>query len=135
MRDPAVALLLPAGDLPAAGDDRPRVRVADVADRALLRAGILRLEDERFADGILAALDVDANRLLQRPGGFELADRVPRADQRCQRTVGSRLVRLLQRAGPGVVALGRDVQVSGGRHVACQRQGDGDEESNELVHD
>ena len=31
MRDPAVALLLPAGDLPAAGDDRPLAGVADVA--------------------------------------------------------------------------------------------------------
>ena len=61
MGDPTVTLLRPTGDLPAAGDDRPAARIAEVGDRALLRAGILRREDERFDDVILAASDEHPN--------------------------------------------------------------------------
>ena len=80
---PPAALLPPTGDLPAAGDDRPIAGIARVRDGVLLAAGIRRLEDERFDHGILAASDEDANWLPQRPGGFDLANGVPRAAQRC----------------------------------------------------
>ena len=121
---PTVTLPFPTGNLPAAGDGRLLDGGPEVGDRALLRAGVLGLEDEWVGDGILAASDEDANRPLELPERLDLADRVPRAGQRCQRTVGSRRVRLLQPAAPGIVALGRDIQVSGNYNVTCKRQGD-----------
>ena len=118
-----VAVRLPAGDCLAAAEHGLLAGERLVTDGTLLGAGVFRPKRERLGQIIGPATDLHADRPLAAAlCSFQPPDRVARGGQRGERPVGLRVVGRRQRAGPGVVARGGDVERLFGQGALGEQQ-------------
>ena len=126
----SVRALLPSGDPPPAGEDRPGPRGSLVDDRALGRAAVFGAQGERFPECIRPGGHDDADRLGQRPLRLQAPHGVPRPGQRSQRAVRPLRVGPLGPARPPVVAVRGEVERHRPGGDAMQEDKDSQEQTN-----